>query len=339
LGADAAFRVRNYPQQELVAFRSNVNPLNLLGGIPAGAPDHGFRRNPTMFGNQPDAFAVVLVTVAQLNQHAPDWTFLNNNAFSRIPAFFNPNVEPGVNLEVFTISGQVGGDGRLTLINPTPFDWELRVDGHRGPTIGYVTGGMQTVTLNVETVPPGSYFFPVARVFNRTLNTFRTIYPRNSEGQPWFTFLELQPGDQRNINLNDARNILNTNGATLGVAWMAITNNHPHSDIRIFRGATPIVDSMGWGAVRSGTTRNLYVPMPPIGANNFAEYTDISVYYVGIGGFRAPLTTPDGSTNIRFRRDYRYVVNVSGDHMVPGTFQAIIDVDNARMIRIEELLY
>ena len=63
---------------------------------------------------------------------------------------------------------------------------------------------------------------------------------------------------------------------------------------------------------------------------------------VGIGGIEVPLMTPDGSTNIRFNRDYKYVINVTGDHMITppeaGAMQAVVDIAGARRLTIDDFV-
>ncbi|MCL2519840.1 MAG: hypothetical protein FWE37_02395 [Spirochaetaceae bacterium] len=148
-GTAAAFRVRNETGSRLIAFRGSVAPANLLGGIPANANDHGVRDNTTLLTTTTDAFPVVLISEEQLNSGA-SFAALDQAPFSRIFVFYNRNAEPGFPAEVYSISGHLGGNYILEVLNPTRHNWEIRLGGERGPTLGYATSGMQSVRLQIE---------------------------------------------------------------------------------------------------------------------------------------------------------------------------------------------
>ena len=335
----AAFQVRNDTQHELIAFRSSVSPSNLIGGIPAGAQNHGLRNESSLPGLQPEAFPVVLITREQLNQHQPNWAYLNNNPFTRIFVFFNPAADPGAPAEVYTISDRIGGNATLTIQNPTNFNWEIRVGGHRGPTIAYISEGMQAITISVASGE--YYFFPVIRTFNPVLSRLSTIYPRNAGHQPWFTGVPIPPGGSPTLNVNAALQQLNLNGLTLGVAWLTVVNNHAeNSGVRLYRGADPVTDSIGFSLIPAAGNRTIHLEMPsPMGANTFNEYIELATLAVGVGGIRAPLETLTGETMIRFDRDYLYTIQVTGTHNVlstdPNFLRAVI-TGTPRRIDINE---
>ena len=134
-GSAAAFRVRNDTNLLLVAFRNSVHPNNLLGGIPENAQNHGIRDDRALLIPNADAFPVILITREQLEAHSGNWSHLNQNPFSRIFVFYNRNAEPGFPAEVYTISGHLGGNYRLTIMNPTNHNWEIRLGGTARPYI------------------------------------------------------------------------------------------------------------------------------------------------------------------------------------------------------------
>ncbi|MCL2600224.1 MAG: hypothetical protein FWD88_03485 [Treponema sp.] len=336
-GTAAAFRVRSGVNQPLVAFRNSVSAANLLGGIPAGAQNHGIRDNQTLLVQAADAFPVVLITEAQLNA-ASTWAELEANHFSRIFVFYNRNAEPGSPAEVYEISGHLGGNYPLTILNPTRHNWEIRLGGQAGPTLGYATAGMQQVTLQMD---GGQHlFFPVIRSFNPIQGRLNTVYPRNGAGQPWFTGQLIDNPNGHTFNLNLAMQQVDLNGLTLGVAWLVVHNDHDHSAVQMRRGGSFFQNQVGISFINAGQQRTFHVDMLRVGTDIFSEHVYVNNIVVGIGGVEVPLTTPDGDRNIRLYRDHMFVVNVTGDHSVApaptGTMRAVIDVDNARRLTLAD---
>jgi len=132
---------------------------------------------------------------------------------------------------------------------------------------------------------------------------------------------------------------VNTNGLTLGVAWLVVHNGHDHSAVQMRRGGQFFQNQIGHSFINAGDTREFHIEMPAVSGSVFGEHLYINNIAVGIGGIEVPLTTPDGSTNIRFSRDYKYVINITGDHMITtghGAMRAVVDIDNARRITIDD---
>jgi len=333
-GANAAFRVRNETNVRLVAFRNSADPSNLLGGIPAGAQNHGLRAVGTL---QATAFPVVLVTEEQFANG--NFAAMNSNPFSRIFVFVNPNAEPEAPTEVYSISGNLGGDLRLRLENPTNHNWEVRLGGHRGPTLGYITSGMTAIELRVQS---GEYeFFPVIRTFNPVLGRLNTVYPRNAAGHPWSFGQHLSnPASLYVLNVNNAYQQTNAQGITLGVAWLVINNQNLGGAVRMMEGGQARTNQVGISMINAAQTRTFHVEMPSIGTNVFQDHLMVSTLQVSAGGIHVPLRTPGGETNIRLGLDHMYTINITGDHNIPqgspGALQAIIDIDNARAITLAD---
>jgi hypothetical protein len=341
-GSAAAFRVRNDTSYTLVAIKNSVNMNNILGLIPAGAQNHGIRNNQQFFTSA-DAFPVILVTEEQFRNAEGNQTALNalnNNPFSRIFVFFNPNADPESPTEVYQISDHLGGGYKIRIENPTNYNVEIRLGGPEGPTFAYATAGMQSITLSVAA---GEYeFYPVIRVFNRTLGRLNTFHPRNSDGNPWsFSMAISNPASLYTFNVQPAINQLNTAGMTIGVAWLSINNQNISGAIRLREGSRYVTDSIGMSLINNGMSRTIVVTMPSAGANAYAESVNISAYRVIAAGIEVPIETPDGGTNIVLNRDFMYVVDVTGDHNVPagqpGSLRAVINIEGARRIELNDL--
>jgi hypothetical protein len=107
--------VENMTNKRLVAFKGSVTPSNLISGIPEFATNHGLRKEG-IFTSTGD-FALILVSEEE---------YINNksnpaaaNIFAEIYAFYNDQAD---NNNVFKISSKAGGNGRIILNNPTPWN-------------------------------------------------------------------------------------------------------------------------------------------------------------------------------------------------------------------------
>ncbi|MCL2520326.1 MAG: hypothetical protein FWE37_04920 [Spirochaetaceae bacterium] len=336
-----AIRFRNDTDEDVWVFINSVAQNNLIGGVRAGDQNAGLIANlPT----NPSAFPLVFVTRGQLQENGSNLAAINARPFGRVHGFFNPNSDPTAPREVYTISGHLGGSHRLMITDPDSRNVEVRVGGRGGPTLGYLSSNMNSVTLHVE---PGDYdLFPVIRIFNSVLGRLNTIHPISPiTGNSLFQSINIS--NANNLYTFDARNLLalmDDSNITSGVAWLYI-NNTSAGAVQIIDGQQVVIDSVGNRLINANQTRTFHVDMTSgAGGNDFLPSRAVT-YRIGPTGQEVPIEFIDATglthlegTPIPLDRDYMYTVRVTGNHNL-GTLRAVIDLREipARRITLADL--
>jgi len=149
-------KINNRTTERLIAFKNELRVDKLIGGIPARDSNHGLPKDPALFGNKSEGFALILLTEKQYNDNKTNLKSLENTPFTRVFAFYNAN---GVNESVYEISDHLGGNCSIQIQNLSPLDVELRLNGINGETLGFARNTMLNTTLYVN--PDDYLIFPV----------------------------------------------------------------------------------------------------------------------------------------------------------------------------------
>ena len=211
-------RVSNQTGTHLVAFKGEVTPANLLGGVRAGATNHPLQYANAL-GQDPAQFRMVFITEDAYKRG------LNANTpiFTQTFVFWNGNV--GDNSKVYEISSRLGGENTVELWNTSNYDVELRVGGVSGPTLGYAVSGMTMTPLNVG---DGEYMiYPVFQRVNPTRKIVESVVPRMTsgplQGQAFGWDVNFGPSS-RTLSLNLQMALAQMTNRTAGAASIIFNN-------------------------------------------------------------------------------------------------------------------
>jgi hypothetical protein len=309
-GSDAAFFVENQSSKKLVAFKGDVSPETLIGGVNASEKVHGFKRT-TMFQGAGD-FPLVLITEDEYKKNIKDLRKENVVVFATIYAFYNDKITAN---NVFKISAKAGGSGKITLNNMTNWNVELRENSPTGEVLGYVAAQTTSTVMSVN-APDDYVIFPVFKKFVpgsqlRDAEIYEVIptYKEDGilKGMPYAKEISLTSSTATvTWNLNDlARDIDGT--LSSGGIYIKVVNNNNGSAIRFMRGDEEQMTSMG---VRG---------IPPSSSNTFAIKIDKNAdgkypESAAIGGLK--VTTAMGVeipiSDYIYDLDYTYTITATG---------------------------
>jgi hypothetical protein len=313
---DYSILVRNNTGKDLVAFKGSLKTDTLIGGIPAGATNHGLPMDPKLFDKTED-FPMIILTREQYESYKDNLSPLESAPFTRVYVFYNKNVNPADPPAVYEIAAGLGGNNSLIIQSPSgTLNVEIRRGGVVGETMGYAPAGMLETTLKLE---DGDYaLFPVFKRYNRARDVVDTVYPTFPDGSPHFVTRTFDgtPGTQtQRLDLGD---ILRGLTLTSGAAWVVIVNQTQDA-IRFYEGSVPRTTPSGLQGITSGTTGVTFqVDMPTIsGSKNYADSVEVSNWSFGV-----PTRTTDLGTQT-IERDKMYTVTVIGS--IGGGFSATID--------------
>jgi hypothetical protein len=300
--SDYSIQVRNETSKDLVAFRGTLSADNLIGGIPAGASQHGLKRIAALFSDT-SSFTLTLITKENYSQYKNNLQALQQTPFTRVFAFYNAT---GTNDNIFTISGHLGGTNRLTIQNTTSYNVEIRVGGKDGETLGFVQPRTSAgATFFVDSRDFDIY--PVFKRYNPLRDELLTIFPEGASG-PWYTSIALGEAGQTELTLN-VSTILQNKNVTTGAAWLVIDNQSTDTGVQLMRGDTPIKTASGSSATINRTQqRTFQIDMPKAGDKAYASSTSIDGYQVGRNAEGKPIGTGTNTLEI----DKMYVVTVTG---------------------------
>jgi len=273
---DYGFRVRNNTSTRLVAFRNTLTIGNILGGVPANANEHGFKRE--IFGIQSADFPVIFITEDQYNANKNNLFALENTPFTRIYAYFNA---VGTNEVVYDINASLGGQYTLRVVPSLQHNVELRMNGPQGATLGYVTAEQHDTYFKVN---EGFYkIFPVIRKYNQFRNVITSHIPRWPEGVT-------AAGGARSISIGigpqdpegwiSINNLLTDIELTTGSAFI-IVDNRTLSSVRVYNGSSLLLEMRGTDYVNSGQEKIYQVNMAQLQDDKFAQSTNVSTYKIG----------------------------------------------------------
>jgi len=319
--ANFSIRVRNGTNQRLVAFKGDIHPDYLLGGVPAHANNHAFAANPELF-DKTEAFPLYILTETQYNTNKNNLignTSLKNAPFTRVFVFYN---RQGENNVVYEISGSLGGSNKLNIINASnSINIELRLGGIAGETIGYAAAGMLNTTLYM--IDGDHDIFPVFKRYNSVRDVVETVYPRGSGSNfSWFQQVTFGEGiTEHTMNLkNELQGIFFSNGA----AWVVINNQTTSGAINFYQGTHVVRTASGISGIQNGANRTYQIDMPRAG-NNYDDSVVVSNWSFGPSGFDVGLQISESNaekvTTYTIQRDRMYTITVTGSHN-NGTLKA-----------------
>ena len=301
--------VRNNTGERLVAFKSELRTDTIIGGIPAGAQNHGLPRNLSLF-DKTEGFPMIILTEAQYNANKANLSSLKNTPFTRVYVFYN---RTGDNLAVYEIAEGLGGNNEFKIINAsTSVNVELRVNGVAGETLGYAPAGILETTLKLQ---DGNYnVFPVFKRYNAYRDLVETVYPSGSgSGYSWFQSYSFGEGTTTaTMNLKD---LLQNIKFTSGTAWIVVNNQTTSGGIRFIEGTQ--VHTTATGLTNIMETRTFQIDMPRT-ANHYDDSVVKANWKFGATGFEVGLqkdendTTP--VTSLTIERDKMYTITVTGSH-------------------------
>jgi hypothetical protein len=231
----ASLLVKNNTGEKLVAFKNTVSHNTLISGIPAYADNHGLKKDASLFNSGGD-FVLVLITEAQYNANKNNLAVLDNLAFARLYALYNPYSDP----YAITISSNLGGSGRLIVNNTSKYNVALHLNYPTGETIGYVPAYSFNTLISLNA--PGDYeIYPVFTIFNYITMELFTIIPTIEEGaaagKPFQWSISLG-GNDPSFSINVSTILDHVNVLTSGGAYLKIVNNSTTA-VRLFIGAEP----------------------------------------------------------------------------------------------------
>jgi hypothetical protein len=310
---DGSIMVRNNTNYRLVAFKGDLQPQKLIGGIPAHADGHRLPMSQTLF-DKTEAFPMILLTEKQYNDYKPNLDSQKNTPFTRVFVFFN---KQGENLAVYEISGDLGGNNTLSIMsNSDTINVELRLNGTAGETLGYAPAGILESKFKLI---DGNYsVFPVFKRYNAVRDVVTTVYPkRTSDGNAWRQTFSFGEGiSTATINLST---VLSQTSFTVGAAWVYVNNQTTSGGIRFVQGSQ--VQTTATGLTNIMTNRTFQINMPNVG-QSYAESVIVSNWQFGPDGDEVTLqagendTTPVTSKEVF--QNKMYTVTVSGDMNVNG---------------------
>ena len=237
--------VRNHTGERLVAFKGELLANRLVGGIPAHTDNHGLPNNPTLF-DKSEGFPLIILTEAQYKSNINNLTSQRNTPFTRVYVYYNKG---GDNSAVYELSDKLGGSNMLTVVNnSTSINVELRVGGVAGQTLGFAPSGILETVFRVQ---DGNYnVFPVIRRYNAVRDVVETVYPKMTNGDPWFQVLSFGEGTTtHSLFLKD---LLKGFTLTSGAAWVYIDNQTTAGGIRFLEGSNVRTSPTGLTAVMNG---------------------------------------------------------------------------------------
>ena len=314
---DYSILVCNNTGERLIAFKGDLLPEKLIGGIPSGNNNHGFRNDPVLFDKTED-FPMILLTEAQYKANKDELNSLKSTPFTRVYVFFNKN---GKNDIVYDIANGLGGNNEFKIINASAsINVELRLNGTAGQTIGYAPAGILETTLMMH---DGDYdIFPVFKRYNVLRDVVETVYPRGSGGYAWFEGYSF--GEGRTTATMNLKELLQNTSFVSGAAWVQVDNQTSSGGIHFIEGTSLRTTASGLEYIMPGYPTTFQIDMPKI----FAAYMDsilVANWKFGPSGLYVELQkgendgTPLGSLTVE--RGKMYTVTVSGSHN-DGTLKA-----------------
>jgi hypothetical protein len=297
--------VENLSGERLVAFKGSLNPTYLISGVPAYSGKHGLKKDPALFNNT-GAFVLLLITETQYNSNKKNLGALNNEVFARVFAFYNHSA---TNNNVFQISSKIGGQGRLTISNPSNFNVEIRKDGPTGEILGYAAAQMTSGNVIYLNAPDSYDIYPLFKFFNPVDNELYSVTPKYQDGalqgkpfmktlgfggtQMTHTFNIQEIEDQGSFNL------------TTGSMYLRIINNS-FTGVRFWDGTQPVITSIGIEVINSNDAQTFSIRFPRNVDGTFP--TSRSFAQLRIGTTQLPLTIPTQNYDL----DYVYEIEVTG---------------------------
>jgi len=310
---DYSIMVRNNTNERLVAYKGELKPETLVGGIPAHANNHGMPKDPALFDKTED-FPLIILTEAQYNANKDNPSTQKNTPFTRIYVFYNKS---GDNTSVYEIAEGLGGNNSFEIVNASnSINVELRVNGVAGETLGYAPAGILNTTLKLQ---DGNYnIFPVFKRYNRTRDVVETVYPKGTgSNYAWFQSYSFGDEGVTSATMN-LKTLLQSTTFTSGAAWVYVDNQTTSGGIRFLEGTDVKKTASGLENIMSGTPRTFQIDMPKVTGDKYADSKVVANWKFGATGFEVGLQTSETDatpvTSLTIERDKMYTVTVTGNH-------------------------
>ena len=303
--------VRNNTGERLVAFKGDLIPEKLIGGIPAHATGHGLPYDSSIFDKTED-FPMIIITEAQYKANKNNLQSLKNTPFTRVYVFYNRS---GDNTHIYEIANGLGGNNNLVIVNSSnTINVELRLGGIAGETIGYAPAGMLQTTLKLN---DGNYnVFPVFKRYNAFRDVVETVYPQGSgSGYAWFQTYSFGDGTiSATMNLKE---LLQTTTFTSGAAWIVVDNQTTSGGIQFVEGTHVNATVSGLTNIMNNNPRTFQIDMPKVG-NGYASSRTVSDWSFGPPGFEKPLQKSENDAAnagaMSLKENTMYTITVTGNH-------------------------
>jgi len=300
--------VDNMTKQRLVAFKGDLHKDYLIGGIPADCRGHGLEKKSALF-NQSGDFALVLITEAEYKSKKNSLD--SATIFAEIYAFYN---HEGDNQNLFRISSRAGGEGRITLQNPTNWNIEIRRNSPTGEILGYTASQTLNTSLRLE-IPDDYDLYAVFKRFNKTDKEIYEVVPKFQTanagfehliGTPYMQPFALADANPQIWNFGLLAQTLNFSLSSGGVYIRLQNDSSVAIRFSTGNGNQDILTSMGISGIRPGDTNlyNIKVPRNPDGT--YPDKQTISGYSIGtsLGWLNLPAQ--------EYKTDYIYTVRITG---------------------------
>jgi len=309
---DFSIRVSNNTKTPVVAFADSLSAGNLIGGVPAQKTNYGLKNDPKFFGNAPKQFKIIFITEKQYKDKKDNLASLENEYLTQIYIFWNGIA--GENEKVYEISDRLGGGNKIQLLNNTKYDVELRTLGPSGPTLGYVTHGVNISNIFVN--GDDLYVYPVFKFVNTWRDTVDSIYPTFEDGSPWFASFGFKENATTQV-LNLTTAIQQQAASTKsGIAYLVIKNGlTTTTGIRFLKGGILQQSPTGNALITAGDEKWFTIEMQRApGSNVFADsYTTSNLSIdTGAGATTIQIKNALGSNQLTLLADWTYNVNVTG---------------------------
>jgi len=314
----ASLLIKNNTGERLVAFKNTASPATLISGIPSYADNHGLKKDTALFSSAGD-FLLVLITEAQYNANKNNLALLDNHAFARLYAVYNPASNPFA----ITISSNLGGSGQLIVNNASKYNVVLHLNYPTGETIGYVPA--YSINTAISLAAPGSYeIYPVFTFFNTGTLELSTIIPTTEEGaatgRPFKWSVSLG-GNDSSFSVNVSTILDQVNVMTSGGAYLKILNNSTTA-VRLFIGSEPQTTPIGTSLVNPAeiVVYPLLFTRNPDGSIPLSQSFTLQI---GTTVNQLPVTSQE------YDLDYLYEIEVTGDasNLQLGTVTKIDKMD------------
>jgi len=326
-----SIKVTNQTKTNVVAFKGELAPNTMIGGIRAETTGAGLKNDPSFFPASPQGFKLLFITEDQYVANKNNLSLAANNILTQIYIYWNGRA--GDNDKVYEISSKLGGEYELRVQNPSStFDVELRVGGVAGPILGFAPVGMAQTKLNVGF--GDIVIFPVFKFWNQAREVIETVYPKfqlqgGGSGGPWYKGYNFEPGvGPQLLPLEDALTGLAGN-LTSGVAYLVIRNDS-FSAVSFTKGTSLQVTALGTSSWNSGTSKEFVIEMPSAGSGaniNFQTSVQVSNFRIlPGGGTSVPIKDTNGSETLQLKADRSYTVYVTGNN--PVELQAVVELED-----------
>ena len=238
--------VENLTNERLVAFKGTVNPNTLISGIPALSKKHGLKKDSALFDHT-QTFALMLVK-------EDDYIANKDNpvaapVFARLFAFYKHSA---TNSDVLQISSKLGGEGKLSVINPLKYNIEIKNESPTGEVLGYAPAQMgQGNIINVDT--PATYdIYPVFVFYNQITQELYKVTPKSTSGNPYmeqFSFGGNNMSQTLNLGKIPEQDDL---GLSFGGVLMEIVNDSS-APVTFRKGTTNMISTTGIETINAGS--------------------------------------------------------------------------------------